>query len=170
MRMWPIRWDICGRPWIPESILWEGFQLVSPNRKPSLFKALGTRAPTMKKPTNMCILKPTDLDSLVFEYLFIDLPFSCYVKIVSFCWLSAVVVPTKPNQHILFILVIDVEKSLRSATLVVISETQSLMTDDAKEVKVDTVLSLTQKSGACCFILRKNPGINCRLPILIVER
>ncbi|KAH3763920.1 hypothetical protein Pelo_4225 [Pelomyxa schiedti] len=109
----------------------------------------------------MIITKALDLAALKFEQRRVEMPFACCVKCVYFCVLDeldrAVVILTKPkpNEGLLFVLVVDVAMSFTSRSLVVVSETWCAVTDDTEKVFVSEVLSLTQSTGAHCFVIEK---------------
>ncbi|KAH3757397.1 hypothetical protein Pelo_10825 [Pelomyxa schiedti] len=85
--------------------------------------------------TGVFITKAVDLPALKFVRCRVDPPFPCFVKCVSFCVRSdpdkAVFVLThKPNKKCLSALVVDVAKSFESRSLVIVSDTQCVITAD----------------------------------------
>ncbi|KAH3766452.1 hypothetical protein Pelo_1688 [Pelomyxa schiedti] len=109
--------------------------------------------------TSVSITKAVDLPALKFVRCRVDPPFPCFVKCVSFCVRSdpdkAVFVLThKPNKKCLSALVVDVAKSFESRSLVIVSDTQCVITGDG-HLGVSNLLCLSTASGSRCFVLRK---------------
>ncbi|KAH3759768.1 hypothetical protein Pelo_8400 [Pelomyxa schiedti] len=111
-------------------------------------------------PSRFTIAKAPDLDAHKFDAnCVVESPFLCCVKYVSFCMRcdpdKAVVIATKPDQpERLLAWVVDVAMSFESGNLVIVCETSCRVTGDVRQISVGQVLSLTQVTGANCFLLK----------------
>ncbi|KAH3731832.1 hypothetical protein Pelo_17339 [Pelomyxa schiedti] len=109
--------------------------------------------------TDVIIAKVVDLAGMKFARCRVDPPFPCHVKCVAFCGRSdpdkAVFVLThRPNKKCLSALVVDVAKSFESRSLVIVSDTQCVITGEG-DIGISQVLCLITAGGSRCFILRK---------------